>query len=58
LRLLPLLATYLSAAEIAAELSLPLYTIRWQAKSIYRKLGAFNRDQSVIRARELGILEA
>jgi LuxR family maltose regulon positive regulatory protein len=58
LRLLPLLATYLSAAEIAAELSIPLHTIRCQAQSIYRKLGTSNRDQAVIRGCELGILEA
>jgi len=57
LRLLPMLATHMSAAEMAAELSLPPDAIRWQAKSIYRKLGASDRDQAVIRARELGTLE-
>ena len=58
LRLLPILATHLSAAEIAAELPLPAHTIRWQTKSIYRKLGVSNRDQAVIRGRELGIMES
>jgi len=58
LRLLPILATHLSAAEIAAELPLPAHTIRWRTKSIYRKLGVSNRDQAVIRGRELGIMEA
>jgi LuxR family transcriptional regulator, maltose regulon positive regulatory protein len=33
------------------------YTIRTQATSIYRKLGASSRDQAVSRSRELGLLE-
>jgi LuxR family maltose regulon positive regulatory protein len=57
LRLLPLLTTYLSFAEIAAELVLSPHTIKTQAGSIYRKLGASTRSQAVTRARELGLLE-
>ena len=57
LRLLPLLSTHLSFPEIAGELFLSPYTIRSQAMSIYRKLGALSRSQAVARSRELGLLE-
>lgn len=42
----------------AAERYLSVNTIRTQAGSIYRKLGAASRSQAVARARELGLLEA
>jgi ATP/maltotriose-dependent transcriptional regulator MalT len=58
LRLLPLLTTYLPFGEIAAELSLSTHTIKTQARSIYRKLGASTRSQAVTHARELGLLDA
>jgi LuxR family maltose regulon positive regulatory protein len=57
LRLLPLLSTHLSFPEIGAELSLARTTIKSQALSIYRKLGAQSRSRAVARARELGLLE-
>ena len=57
LRLLPLLATHLSFPEIAGELFLSRNTIKSQAISIYRKLGASSRSQAVTRSRELGLLE-
>jgi LuxR family transcriptional regulator, maltose regulon positive regulatory protein len=57
LRLLPLLSTYLPLPEIAAELFLSLNTIKTQASSIYRKLGASTRSQAVTRARQLGLLD-
>ena len=57
LRLLPLLSTHLSFPEIGAELFLSRTTIKSQALSIYRKLGAQSRSQAVARARELGLLE-
>ena len=57
LRLLPLLSTYLSAAEIAAELSVSPHTVKAEVKSIYRKLGVSSRSQAVARSRELGLLE-
>ena len=57
LRLLPMLSTHLSFPQIAAELFLSRYTIRTQAMSIYRKLGASSRNQAVSRSRELGLLE-
>ena len=46
LRLLPLLSTHLSLPEIAGELSLFPHTIKSQAYSIYRKLGASSRSQA------------
>jgi len=57
LRLLPLLSTHLSFAEIGAELFVSPNTAKTHAVSIYRKLGAGTRGQAVTRARELGLLE-
>jgi LuxR family transcriptional regulator, maltose regulon positive regulatory protein len=57
LRLLPLLCTHLSFPQIAAEMFLSRHTIKSEANSIYRKLGASSRSQAVTSARELGLLE-
>jgi len=57
LRLLPMLSTHLSFAEIAAELFLSRNTISSQAMSIYRKLEVGSRSQAVTRSRELGLLK-
>ena len=57
LRLLPLLTTHMSFPEIAEELSLSHHTVRSQAYSAYRKLGASSRSQAVSRSRELLLLE-
>lgn len=57
LRVLPLLATHLRAAEIAAELFVSLHTVKSQQASLYRKLGTSSRGQAVTRARQLGLLE-
>jgi LuxR family maltose regulon positive regulatory protein len=57
LRVLPLLASHLTAAEIAAELSVSVHTVKSQQSSLYRKLGTSSRSQAVTRARELGLLE-
>ena len=57
LRLLPLLSTHLSFPQIAGELFLSRFTVKSQAMSIYRKLGACSRSQAVTRSRELGLLE-
>jgi LuxR family maltose regulon positive regulatory protein len=57
LRVLPLLATHLSFQEIGAELYLSPHTVKSQAISIYRKLGATSRSQAVARSRELALLE-
>ena len=57
LRLLPPLSTHLSFPEIAGDLYLSPHTVKSQARSIYRKLGASSRSQAVARSRELGLLE-
>ena len=57
LRLLPLLSTHLSFPEIAEEMFLARSTIKSEALSIYRKLGASSRNQAVTRSRELGLLQ-
>ncbi len=57
LRVLPMLATHLSFPEIAAEMFLSPHTVKSQAMSLYRKLGASSRSQAVDRSRELGLLE-
>ena len=57
LRVLPLLTTHLSFAEIGAEMFLSPHTVKSQATSLYRKLGASSRSQAVVRSRELGLLE-
>jgi LuxR family maltose regulon positive regulatory protein len=57
LRVLPMLVTHLSFPEIGAEMFLSPHTVKSQAMSIYRKLGASSRNQAVTRSRELGLLE-
>jgi LuxR family transcriptional regulator, maltose regulon positive regulatory protein len=57
LRVLPMLSTHLSFPEIAGEMFVSPHTIKSQAMSIYRKLGASSRSQAVARSRELGLLE-
>ena len=57
LRVLPLLASHLPAAEIAAELFVSVHTVKSQQASLYRKLGTSSRSQAVGRARQLGLLE-
>ena len=57
LRLLPILATHLSFPQIAGQMSLSRHTVKAEATSIYRKLGVSSRDQAVMRARDLGLLD-
>jgi LuxR family transcriptional regulator, maltose regulon positive regulatory protein len=57
LRLLPLLSTHLTFPEIAEELFLSRNTIKSEANSIYRKLGAASRSQAVSRSRQLGLID-
>jgi LuxR family maltose regulon positive regulatory protein len=57
LRVLPMLATHLSFPEMGADLFLSPHTVKSQAMSIYRKLGASSRSEAVSRSRELGLLE-
>jgi LuxR family maltose regulon positive regulatory protein len=57
LRLLPMLPSHLSFPQIAEQMSLSRHTVKTQAMSIYRKLGASSRNQAVMRARDLGLLD-
>ena len=56
LRLLPLLATHLSFPEIGQRLYLSKHTVKTQAISIYRKVGASSRSEAVARVQEVGLL--
>jgi LuxR family transcriptional regulator, maltose regulon positive regulatory protein len=56
LRLLPLLATHLTFREIGQRLYLSQHTVKTQAISIYRKLGASSRGQAVQRVQDIGLL--
>jgi LuxR family maltose regulon positive regulatory protein len=55
LRLLPLLSTHLSYAEIGERLYVSKNTVKTQAYSAYRKLGVSSRSEAVVRMRELGL---
>ena len=55
-RLLPLLTTHLSFREIGEQLHVSPHTVKTQAISIYRKLGATSRAAAVETAREIGLL--
>jgi LuxR family maltose regulon positive regulatory protein len=55
LRLLPLLSTHLSYAEIGEQLYVSKNTVKTQAYSAYRKLGVSSRSEAVVRTRELGL---
>src|SRR5262245_22405947 len=56
LRLLPLLATHLTFREIGARLYISRNTVKTEAISIYRKLGASSRSEAINRAIELDLL--
>jgi LuxR family maltose regulon positive regulatory protein len=58
LRLLPFLTTHLTFREIGDRLFLSRNTVKTQAISVYRKLGASSRSEAVQRATELGLVEA
>jgi LuxR family maltose regulon positive regulatory protein len=55
LRLLPLLSTHLSLAEIGERLYVSRNTVKTQAVSIYRKLGVSSRSAAISRMNELGL---
>ena len=48
------LATHLTLAEIGQRLYVSKHTVKTQAISIYRKLGASPRSQAVQRLQEIG----
>ncbi len=52
-----MLSTHLSFPQIAEEMFLSPNTVKSQAVSIYRKLGASSRNQAITRSRRLGLLE-
>jgi LuxR family maltose regulon positive regulatory protein len=56
LRLLPLLATHLTMAEIGERLYLSRNTVKSEAVSTYRKLGVSARSEAIRRAVEIGLL--
>jgi LuxR family transcriptional regulator, maltose regulon positive regulatory protein len=58
LRLVPLLSTHLSFREIGERLYVFQNTVKTQAISVYRKLGASSRSEAVQRLREIGLLGA
>jgi LuxR family transcriptional regulator, maltose regulon positive regulatory protein len=55
LRLLPLLYTHLTFPEIGERLYVSRHTVKTQALSVYRKLGASTRSQAVQRAQQLDL---
>ena len=55
LRLLPYLATHLTFPEIATRLFISRNTVKTEAVSIYRKLGASSRSEAIDRAVEVGL---
>jgi LuxR family maltose regulon positive regulatory protein len=57
-RVLHFLPTHLSFREIGERMHLSRNTVKTQAGSVYRKLGASGRSDAVARARDLGLIEA
>jgi LuxR family transcriptional regulator, maltose regulon positive regulatory protein len=58
LRVLPLLATHLSIAEIADRQYVARGTVKTQATSIYRKLDVTSRSEAVERAAQIGLIDS
>lgn len=57
-RLLPYLATHLTFPEIASRLFISRNTVKSEAISLYRKLGASSRSEAIERAVDVGFLES
>jgi LuxR family maltose regulon positive regulatory protein len=55
-RVLELLPTHLSEAQIAEQLFVSRNTVKTHLKGVYRKLGAGTRAEAVDRARDVGLL--
>ncbi len=56
LRLVPFLPTHLTFPEIGERLYISRHTVKSQAMSVYRKLGASSRSEAIERMHELGLL--
>ena len=56
LRLVPLLPTHLTYPEIGERLFISRHTVKTQASSVYRKLGASSRKEAVERIAALGLI--
>jgi LuxR family transcriptional regulator, maltose regulon positive regulatory protein len=56
LRLIPLLSTHLTYAEIGERLFVSRNTIKTQAMSIFRKLDVTSRSEAIDRIEEIGLL--
>ena len=56
LRVLPLLTTHLSLAEISERLFVSRNTIKSKTISIYRKLGVSTRGETIKRMVEVGLV--
>jgi LuxR family transcriptional regulator, maltose regulon positive regulatory protein len=52
------LPTHMGAPAIAAELYLSANTVKTHLRHLYRKLGAYSRQEAVHRARAIGLLTA
>jgi len=57
-RVLPLLATHLTMAEIAQGQYVSRATVKTQVISIYRKLNVTKRSEAVERAAALGLIDS
>lgn len=57
LRVLQFLPTHLSFPEIAERLDVSANTVKTHTRGVYRKLDAASRDEAVVRAREVGLLD-
>jgi LuxR family maltose regulon positive regulatory protein len=58
LRVLDLLPTHLTLAEIAEELHISRNTVKSQVAAVYRKLRAATRTEAVHKGRNLGLIES
>jgi WD40 repeat protein/serine/threonine protein kinase len=54
--ILALLVAGQTNQEIADELVLEIGTVKWHLRNVYRKLGAKNRVQAIVRARDLNLI--
>jgi LuxR family maltose regulon positive regulatory protein len=58
LKVLQFLPTHLTFRQIGERTSVTANTVKTQANAVYRKIGVRSRSAAVMRARELGLLEA